>query len=409
MFTEIILLAFLILLSGFFSGTEMAYIVTNKLKLEVKARKKNIFFRNAYYFVKHPQIFFSAILIGNNIVNIGFASLSALLLASFFGLDEFEILIVSTLLLLFIGEMIPKYFARELADIYYTPSSFLLRGVAFILWPFIWFLSHISKLLMERKKESAEQMMHLFDKEDFIFLIDEGHKAGAIEKTEKSIIEKVLEIGEQKVYEAIRPRTEIVGIDINDPIEKAYDIFIESGYSKIIVYEDNLDNIKGVILAKDLFTKPDSIKTILREIKFYPETKKSLEILNELLESKLSIAVVVDEFGGTAGIVTMEDIIEELFGEIKDEYDVEENICRKTSDNTYLISGKVEVDHINEKYNLGIPDGNYETLAGYVQENLGRIPKPGETIFIDDFQIFVARASKTKIDLLKVIHTIDEQ
>ena len=186
-------------------------------------------------------------------------------------------------------------------------------------------------------------------------LVDEVHKAGNVKKEESSFITKVFDFSEQKVYEAMRPRTEISGISINDSVENAVDLFIESGYSKVIVYEENLDNIKGFILAKDLFSNPKQIKDIIREIQFYPETKKSLEILNEFLSNNVSIAVVIDEFGGTAGIVTMEDIIEELFGEIKDEYDIEETICRKISKDTFIISGKVEIDHLNDKYNLNFP------------------------------------------------------
>lgn len=201
----------------------------------------------------------------------------------------------------------------------------------------------------------------------------------------------------------MRPRTEIVGVEIHSSIEDVHKSFIDSGYSKLIVYEENLDNIKGVILAKDLFTNPKTITEVLREIKFYPETKRSLEVLNELLESKISIAVVVDEFGGTAGIVTMEDIIEELFGEIKDEYDIEEHICRRISRDTYLISGKVEIDHLNEKYKIGIPEGDYETVAGYIENRLGRIPKQGESFLIDNYDLIIVKATQTKIELIKLI------
>jgi putative hemolysin len=239
-------------------------------------------------------------------------------------------------------------------------------------------------------------------------LVDESHKAGNVRKQEGSFISKVFELGDQKIYEALTPRTGIVGLEINQTIDEAISAFIESGFSKLPVYEDNLDNIKGVILAKDLFTNPISIKDILRDVQFYPETKKSLEILNEFLTQNMSIAIVVDEFGGTAGVVTVEDIIEELFGEIKDEYDVDENICRKISKDSYIISGKVEVDLINEKYHLNIPIGNYETIGGYVIEKIGKIPKQGETFLIDNFQILIIRADKVRIDLIKLIHKPNE-
>lgn len=404
MFTEIFLLIILLVLSAYFSSTEMAYIAANKLKLEVKTRKKDLVSKNVAYYINNPNTFFSTILLGNNIVNIAFASLSAVILSSLFHLNEIQILSITTILLLFFGELIPKYFAHETADFLIIISSSVLRIITVILFPLIKALAFISdKLTSNVSSQKAENISQLFDKEDIKALLDEGHKAGKVLPQEKNIIEKVIDLGEQKVYEAMRPRTEIVGTEIHSSIDDVQKAFIDSGYSKLIVYEENLDNIKGVILAKDLFTNPKTITEVLREIKFYPETKRSLEVLNELLESKISIAVVVDEFGGTAGIVTMEDIIEELFGEIKDEYDVEENICRRISRDTYLISGKVEIDHLNEKYKIGIPEGDYETIAGYVENRIGRIPKQGESFLIDNYDIIVVKATQTKIELLKLI------
>ncbi len=201
----------------------------------------------------------------------------------------------------------------------------------------------------------------------------------------------------------MRPRTEIVGVEINQSITEALDLFIESGYSKLPVYDENLDNIKGIILAYDLFKSPQNIQSIIREVTFVPETKKSFDMLNEFLGKQTSFAVVIDEFGGTAGIIAMEDIIEEIFGEIEDEYDVEEDICRKIADHTFLISGKVEIDYINEKYNLNLPVGDFETIGGFITYSLGRIPLQGETVKIDNLEILIARANNVKIDLVKVI------
>lgn len=404
MLTEILLLILLLILIAYFSSTEMAYIAANKLKLEVKARKKDFLSKNVAYYLNNPNTFFSTILLGNNIVNIAFASLSAVILNSLFQLNEIQILAITTILLLLIGELIPKYFAHETADAFIIISSSILRIITLLLNPFIKALAFISdKLTSNISSQKAENISRLFDKEDIKALLDEGHKAGKVLSHEKNIIEKVIDLGEQKVYEAMRPRTEIVGVEYHSSIEQLHKAFIESGFSKLIVYEEDLDNIKGVVLAKDLFSNPKTIDQILREVKFYPETKRSIEVLNELLESKISIAVVVDEFGGTAGIVTMEDIIEELFGEIKDEYDVEEHICRRISSDTYLISGKVEIDHLNEKYKIGIPEGDYETVAGYVENRIGRIPKQGESFIIDNYDIIIVKATQTKIELVKLI------
>ena len=203
------------------------------------------------------------------------------------------------------------------------------------------------------------------------------------------------------------PRTDIVGVEINDTIESALSVFITSGFSKLPVYDENLDNIKGIILAKDIFKNPESLKSIIREVSYIPETKKSFDMLNEFLDKKISISIVIDEFGGTAGIVTMEDILEELFGEIKDEFDVDEVICRRIALNTFIISGKAEIDYINEKYNLNIIEGDYETMAGFITTRLGKIPNQGDSVNIDNFTIFIVRASLQKIDVVKLIKIRD--
>jgi len=408
MFQDFIILIVLLFFSAYFSGTEMAFIVSNKLKIEVRARKKNIAAQSAFYFVKHPQSFFSTILIGNNVVNIAFASISTVVLASEIGWSDYKILFfVSTITLIF-AELIPKYMARESADSFILITSIPLRILSIILYPFIKLTTHLFKLLTERKKGFAENIAHLFDKEDMKILVDEVHSSGKVKNEESSFISKVFDFSEQKVYEAMRPRTDITGISINDSVSNAVDIFIESEYSKLIVYEDDLDNIKGFILAKDLFSNPIQIRDIIRETQFYPETKKSLEILNEFLTNNDSIAVVVDEFGGTAGIVTMEDIIEELFGDINDEYDVEEVVCRKISKDSYIISGKVEIDHINEKYKLNIPVGDYETIAGFIIDKIGHIPKPNETLKINNYLFLIIRADQVRIDMIKLTLISDE-
>ncbi len=404
MIEQFILLVVLLLLSGFFAGTELAFIVANKLKIEVKARQKKLTAKNALYFINHPETFFSTILIGNNIVNVALASLSAVFLAALFGLSDLNILIISTFFILLFGEIIPKYFSRELSDRVVLLSAIPLRVVFYLLYPFVKLSSLLSKKLTQASSISADSMSHLFDREDVKALVKESKRAGVVDKKESNIIEKVIELGEQRVYGAMTPRTDIIGVEISDNIDDAISTFIDSGFSKLPVYKENLDNIKGIILVKDIFKSPADIKSILRDVSFIPETKKSFEVLNEFLENKISIAVVVDEHGGTAGIVTMEDILEELFGEIKDEFDVEEEICRKIANNTYIVSGKVEIDLLNEKYELNIPGGDYETIGGYIVSVLGSIPAQGEKVKIDNFEFLIARASAQKVEVVKLTH-----
>jgi magnesium and cobalt exporter, CNNM family len=402
MFNDLIILVGLIILSGFFAGAEIAFVVANKIKIEIKSRKNNPSARIAHYFINNPNNFFSTILISNNIINVAFASLSTIFLASLFGFNEYTILLISTFLLLIFGELLPKYFSRELADRVILVSAIPVRAVSFVLYPFVKVFSSISSLLTQSSNLSKENIRHIFSREDIEDLVQESHEAGVVNEKESDIISKVLDLADQRVYEAMRPRTEIVGVEIHENIDYALNVFIESGFSKLIVYDDNLDNIKGVLLAYDLFKNPTDLHSIIRDVIFVPETKKSIDMMNEFLEKRVSIAVVIDEFGGTAGIVTMEDLIEELFGEIKDEYDVEEDICRRIAADTYLISGKVEVDFINEKYDLEIPTGDYETIGGYISAKTGRIPEQGEIVVINKFTILIARASNIRIDLVKL-------
>jgi len=399
---DIILLFILLIISSFFSGAEIAFVVSNKLKIEVKARKNNIPAKNAFYFIKKPHDFFSTILIGNNIVNIAFASMSTVVLTTFFGFSDINILFISTFLLLIFGEIIPKYISRELADRVLLVSSLPLRLLSFVLFPFVKIMSSIFSILSKSSSVKEETINYLFSKQDIEMLVEESSKAGVVDKKDSDLINKVFALGDQRVYEAMRPRTEIVGVEIGQSIDEVISVFIDSGYSKLPVYEENLDNIKGVVLAHDVFKFPKDLKSIMREVIFVPDTKKSFDMLNEFLAKHVSFAIVIDEFGGTAGIITMEDIMEELFGEIKDEYDVDEDICRRIAKDTYLISGKVEIDFINEKYNLEIPTGDYKTIGGYITSNIGKIPFEGETIRIDKYNFLIVRASASKIDLVKL-------
>ncbi|MCX8009737.1 MAG: hemolysin family protein, partial [Ignavibacteria bacterium] len=260
----------------------------------------------------------------------------------------------------------------------------------------------IVNLILKFFKQSSSAVT-ILEKEDIKMLLQESEKAGNVQKRDSEIINRVINLGEQKVYAAMRPRIEIVACDINSTVDQLFEIFIESGYSKIPIYENSIDNIIGVVYHHDLFKKFDSIREIVKPINFYPETKSSIDLLKEFLEEDVKIGIIIDEYGGTAGMVTSEDLIEELLGEIRDEYDIEENICRKVSENTYLISGRSEIDNVNELLNLNIPEGNYETFSGYIVDRLGKIPNEGEEYIIDYFKILIVKATPTRIDLVKVV------
>jgi len=271
-----------------------------------------------------------------------------------------------------------------------------------LLKPVITIISAISTFFSKSKSLNKVSTRILITREDLESLLDESHKSGEVSRKESNLIKRVLDLRNQRIYEAMRPRTEIIGVEISSSIEEVIKTFIESAYSKLPVYEENVDNIKGFVLAYDVFSFPKDVRSILREMYFVPETKKTVEVLEEFLARRLSIAAVVDEFGGTAGIVTMEDIFEELFGEIKDEYDVEENICKELEKNIFLVSGKVEIDYVNEKYSLNIPLGDYETVSGFITSQSGKIPSQGEIVSIGIYDFNILRATQVKIDLVKL-------
>ena len=388
--------------SAYFSATEIAFIVANKIKIEIRAKQNVLGAKAARKIIKNPEEVLITILVANNIANITFASLFGLYLQQSFYLSEISTLLITTLILLSFGEIIPKAFTQEVADIAILYFSYPFKFIRAILYPIIKLLENVSIYILEKFKIEFD-LPKILEKEDIKILLKESLDAGAVDKEDKKIIDRVIELGDQKVSEAMRPRTEIVACDINATKDELYQIFIESGYSKIPIYEGSLDTIRGVVYLNDLFTDFNEIVEIMKPINFYPETKPSIELLKEFLSEGISIAIIVDEYGGTSGLVTTEDLIEELLGEIKDEYDVDENICRKIAENTYLISGRVEIDSIHENIGVQIPEGKYETISGFILNRLGRIPAEGEEFLIDNFKFTVIKATPNKIELVKLI------
>lgn len=400
---EFFVLIILILLSAFFSASELAFVVANKIKIELRARKNKLAAKSAHYFIGKPRDFFSTILVSNNIVNIAFASLATVFLNEIFHYNDLTILLISSTVLLLLGELIPKFIARELPDRVVMAVSIPLRAIAFILHPLVVVLSSFSSFFTRAANMNEDNFAQLFARDDLQNLISESSNVGQIDESESDLISKVFDLGEQKIYESMTPRTDVVGIEINSTIEEAINVFIESGYSKLPVFEESLDYIKGFVHAYDMFKHPVDLQSVLRPITFVPDTKKTLEMLNEFLEKQVSIAIVVDEFGGTAGIVTVEDIIEEMLGEIHDEYDVDEHVIKKLDDSTFLISGKAEIDHINDQFDIDLPEGDYATIAGFITSHIGKIPEQGKTYTIlNKFKILIIRSDIRRIELVKL-------
>ncbi|MFN4110723.1 MAG: hemolysin family protein, partial [Ignavibacteria bacterium] len=325
-----------------------------------------------------------------------------------FQLSEISTLLITTLIILTFGEVIPKAFTQEVADIAILYFSYPFKFIKAVLFPIVKLLENISRYVL-RKLKLDFNLPQILEKEDIKILLKESLEAGAVDKEDKKIIDRVIELGDQRVNEVMKPRTEIVACDINASKEELYQIFIDSGYSKIPIFEGSLDTIRGVVYLNDLFTEFNQITDIMKPINFYPETKSSIELLKEFLSEGISIAIIVDEYGGTSGLVTTEDLIEELLGEIKDEYDVDENICRKIAENTYLISGRVEIDTIRENIGVDIVEGKYETIGGYIMNRLGKIPSEGEEFIIDNFKFTIIKATPNRIELVKMTELVRDE
>jgi len=404
MLSDLLIFLPLLGMSAYFSATEISYILSNKLKYEVKAKHSGFAAKSARHFAQHPDRLFSSVLIGNNMANFGLASLASVLLSSVFGWGDFTVLWVSTLVILLFGEVLPKYIASEMPNGFFLVVAAPMRVISFILYPAGKLATNIAKLITGAKDKDSESLILSAQRDDLSLLIKESELEGTMEKENSEIIQRVFEFSDRRVSDSMRPRTEISGVDISSTIEEVVANFLETGYSKLVVYDENLDNIKGVVYSFDLFKKPAFLSQIMRTPYFVPESKLSIELLRELLAKRLSIAIVIDEFGGTAGLVTTEDLVEELFGEIRDEYDVDDTLCKKLGPNTYLLSGKVELDTLENKYGIVLPTkGEYNTVAGFVLEVTGKIPEQGEVIVSGNVTTTVVRSSSLRIELVKIV------
>ena len=399
---EILELLILLFASAYFSATELSFVVSNKIKIELRARKHNFIYKNIYFFVKNPQEFFSTILISNNIVNIAFSSIIALLLLNYFHFDDLTILLISSFLILFFGELLPKYFAREYADGFLRFSIIPLKIIFIILFPFVKIISLFSNFLTRTSSLNEENINSLFDKDDMHSLIHEGMQSGNFRSQDSDYVIKALELSDKKAYESMIPRTDIIAVEINNTIDELRKIFIESGFSKIPVYKDTIDNIIGFVHVYDLFKNPSTISSIVREITFVPATKRLIELLNIFLEKRMTIVIVVDEFGGTAGLISLEDIIEEMIGEIHDEYDTEELVFKKINENSFVLSGRISLDRLRDEFEVFLPEGDYETISGFITTHLGEIPSKNSSVELNGFRFLILKSDNRKIDLIKM-------
>ncbi len=406
-----VILAMLIL-SAFFSGMEIAFVSANKLKIELDGKQGDFFAQIIARFLKKPSRFIGAMLVGNNIALVVYGIYMAKLLEpkiAAYTESDFLILLlqtlVSTIIILITAEFLPKTLFR-------INPNLVLRFFAFPLLLIYWLLllpmlliiglsEMLIKLFSPNLNMDDELNFGRVDLEHFIREGTENSDEDEEVEHEIQIFQNALDFSKVKARECMVPRTEVVAMDIEDSIENLQAKFIETGLSKIMIYRDNIDNVIGYTHSFELFKNPDSIKAILLPIPIIANSMPANEILENLLKQKRSVAVVVDEFGGTSGILTIEDVIEEIFGEIEDEHDKEDLIENRINEQEFLFSARLEVDYINQEYNLNLPENdNYETLAGLIIDYHESIPIMNEVIGMEDFVFTVKKVYENKIDLI---------
>jgi CBS domain containing-hemolysin-like protein len=414
---EILIILIMLILSAFFSGMEIAYVSSNKIHIEIEKKQKGVLAAVLNKITRRPSKFIATMLVGNNIALVIYGFFMGDLLMRFISLDGFSALLVqtfiSTLIILITAEFLPKVFfqvyANTLIKVLAVPAYLFYLLFSVISEFVIWISDHVLRILF---KTSGDEVQLSFSKIELGNYISEQMETVETNEeidSEIQIFQNALEFSEIKAREAMVPRTEVVAVDLQtDPRELAK-IFSDTGLSKILVYKESIDDIVGYVHSFELFKKPTSIKKILIPVVFVPETMLAKDVLNILSRKHKSMAVVIDEYGGTAGIMTVEDIIEELFGEIEDEHDSVEMVEEEVGEGRYRFSARLEVDYINEQYKLDLPESeNYETLGGMVVSYTEEIPEQGELIEIDGFRIKIIEVSSTKIELIEVLDSSED-
>ncbi len=404
-----------IVLIGFFAGTEIAFISANKLNIELRKKQGTISGKILARFMENPSEFIGTSLVGCNILLVIYGLLMTQLtepilsqLPAPFNSEYFQLLIdtfIATVIILFFAEFLPKAIFRAKADSVLSIFSIPMLLMYYILFPFAKIFVAISefilKYLLNVRLKDDRQVFNRVDLEVFVKQSLHGHETDNAE-VNTELFENALYLVNVKIRKCMIPRNEVEAVDINTPVAEVRQKFIETKLSKIIVYDTKIDNIVGYVHHLDLNRKPAKIKDILHNIAAVPETMSAVDLMNRFTKDRKSIAWVIDEFGGTAGIVTMEDVLEEIFGDINDEYDVQEHVEKQISDNEYIFSGRLELDYLNEKYGFSFPTDESETLSGYIIANHETIPKMKDRIIIDRNEFDVLLVSDTRIETVKM-------
>ncbi|MCB9069012.1 MAG: HlyC/CorC family transporter [Calditrichae bacterium] len=398
----LIIIIFSLLMSFFFSGTETAFVSLNKVRVELWRRQNERIAAIILPFLEKPEKFLYSTLIGNNIFNVAFATLATIYFNKFIDPEWTWLSIV--FLTLIIGEILPKTIFRSLADWVIKYVSYPLHFFYYLFLPMIAIISKISESLMFFAGFRNHEVQRFFSDQDIEILLHESESiAEYVTPRGAEYLRRALGFRNLRVREAIIPRAEMIAVEDTISLDELYRHFTKSGHTKLPVYHDNLDQIVGVVFLKDLFQNPPDLQSIIREVMFVPDTKRCSQLLTIFKQNNISIAIVFDEYGGTAGMVTTTNLVSELFGDIDVEFSPKELMIRKLSHNAWMINARIEIDDLNESLNTKIPDGDYETLAGYLLVKIGHIPKINEQIEIDDYRFIVISASRRRIQHVKMI------
>jgi len=407
-----------LLFSAFFSGMEIAFVSSNNLKIELDKSKGLLSGKILSRFNQHPSKFIGALLLGNNVALVIYGIAMADLLSSYIVailppalVSEILILIIqtiiATLIILFTAEFLPKVLFRQRPNAilnFFAIPAFLFYYLFFpVIWLFTGIAGWLLRLIFGIKSLEQAYVFSPIDLNDYIRnfsgeTLEEDNVAQEIQ-----MVQNALDFTNVKLRACMVPRPEISAVEDDETLDNLRKVFIETGFSKILIYNESIDNIIGYILSSDLFKNPRDIQSIMRSVFYVPETMLANDVLSMFFKQHKSIAIVVDEFGGTAGIVTMEDIIEEIFGEIEDEYDEDEFTEKQVSDNEFILSGRLEIDYLNEKYELDFPQSDdYETIAGFIINNHESIPELREEISVGKFCFTILQASENRIEQVRL-------
>ena len=418
---DIIIILISLLLSAFFSGMEIAYVSSNKIHIEIEKKQDDFIAKMLTKLTKSPSRFIASMLIGNNIALVIYGFFMGDVLVHWFqsflpssnsfvnaALTDFSLLsqtVISTIIILITAEFLPKVFfqiyANNLIKILAVPAYFFYWLFGLITNFVIWLTDFILKKYFKTEGDNVQLAFTKIEIGNYISEQLETVTETDDVDSEIQIFQNALEFSEVKAREIMVPRTEITAVELHETPNTISKLFTETGYSKVLVYKDTIDDILGYVHSFELFKKPKTIKSIILPVEFVPETMLIKDILKNLTKKRKSIAVVLDEYGGTAGILTVEDIVEELFGEIEDDHDNIDLVEEKIDENSFMFSARLEVDYLNDTYKLNLPeDENYETLGGLIVSHTENIPDKDDIIELENIELKIVEVSNTKIDLV---------